>query len=116
MSVFVSNPRRTFTCPPMDIPVQNNLAITPAQVHALAMQGIPVSTQSSQLHYIDGNFGDDHNLPLSLRRGVDPADLYEQHMNLSKRFGTAWEKHQEKINAERAAQQALDNQVAQDLK
>lgn len=68
--------------------VQNNLALTPADVLKMAESGIPASSQM-QSAMIDGHTGTDWNIPLEERRGVDIADMWQESMNIRKKFVTA---------------------------
>ena len=59
-------------------PVQNGLAITPAQMLDLTNRGIPVSPSNLGLEYDDGYSELEFDVPSEHVRGIDMADLWEQ--------------------------------------
>lgn len=76
--------RRLAKCGILDVPVQNNLAVTPSEMWKLQQQGLPISAQASGLAYDDGNYGVSWDVPFEHRRGVDIAQAFEYEQHLQK--------------------------------
>nr|WEW54471.1 MAG: hypothetical protein [Microvirus Sku14] len=71
---------RTFDCSkygPTDVPVQNNLAMTPAKVAELTAQGIAVSLDST-LNYDSSSSDNSFDLDPIFSRGMDQQTLWER--------------------------------------
>lgn len=71
-----------------ETPVQNGLAVSPADVLKMAEAGIPASAQMNS-RMIDGHSGSDWNVPLEERRGVDIAAMWQESRNIRKKFAQA---------------------------
>ncbi len=79
MRQSIKNPLRVANCKRSDIelPVQNDLALTPAKVLEMAEQGIPVSAQASVEQFYDGEPNPQWDgLPLDEQRGVDIVTMW----------------------------------------
>jgi len=59
-----------------DIPVQNGLALTPAQIQSMTLQGVPISTPLA-MSFRDGYDKLDFEPSIDARRGVDLNDVWE---------------------------------------
>lgn len=55
--------------------VQQNLAVTPAQMMSLTEKGIAISTQT--LQYDEGSLNPSNIVPIDARRGVDVNDVWQ---------------------------------------
>lgn len=74
--VRVKNRFASAKCKDSDLPVQGNLAVTPAQMAKMAANGVAISSQ------IAGNFNDgstdvSFDVPLQQVRGLDIVDYWE---------------------------------------
>lgn len=57
--------------------VQNNLAITPGEMYALAQQGKPITThQLPDDYFDDGDARQTYDLPIDRIRGIDVIDCW----------------------------------------
>lgn len=61
----------------LEVPIQNNLALTPAEMWRLQEQGLPISAENSGLSFDDGEFSKSWDVPFEHRRGVDLASAFE---------------------------------------
>lgn len=77
---------------PSDVPVQNGLALTPAQMSDLMQRGLPISSANLGLQYEEGVSHLDFEPPLEHRRGVDINDMYEAREDVRSRFAAAYRK------------------------
>lgn len=68
-----------------ETPVQNGLAVTPAQVLSMAEQGLPISAQM-QSAMIDGHTHSDWSVPLEEQRGVDIAQMWQASRSIRDKF------------------------------
>lgn len=63
-----------------DVPVINNLALTPAQMYAMSLQGKPISANPlPEEFFVDGYSGEAEDIPvipLDERRGIDVNDVW----------------------------------------
>lgn len=78
-----------------DKPVQNGLALTPAQMADMAERGIPISTSNAQLAYDESDRVASFDLPVEDRRGVDIADVWVSQMDARKRVKDAYHQARE---------------------
>ena len=73
-----------------DVPVLNGLCYTPSQMYEKAKKGIPIASQQvPDEHFIEG---DDNYAPvvdIEYRRGIDINDLWNEQMNVHKKFRDA---------------------------
>lgn len=73
------------TCAPHseknELVTRQGLALTPADVSRLTSQGMPVNTQNAQIFY-DGDSNPTPYVTSERRRGVDVADLWEEHQQI----------------------------------
>lgn len=73
-----------------DKPVQNGLALTPAQMAEMAERGIPISTANAQLAYEEGDRSNSFDIPVEDKRGVDMADVWVAQQDARKRVKDAY--------------------------
>lgn len=69
-----------------DVPVEDGLAMTPAQMNQLMQQGIPIASANLGLQYEEGVSELDFEPPLEHRRGIDINDMYESRQHIRKKF------------------------------
>jgi hypothetical protein len=70
-----------------DLPVQNDLALTPAKVLEMAEKGIPVSAQASVDNFYDGEQNVSWDaLSLDEQRGVDIVDMWNAEKDIKGRI------------------------------
>lgn len=76
---FVNHPFNAASCGlnSEESPVQGGLAMTPAQMFALAAQGTPVTPQNLGNVYTDGSNKVTFDVPIDQRRGIDVGDIWE---------------------------------------
>lgn len=67
-------------------PVQNGLALTPAQIMRMSERGIPVTTQNLDGMYYDGDTRPSWDIPLDMQRGVDVATMWQKRRDLAQRL------------------------------
>lgn len=70
-TIPVSNPKRN----DYELPVQDGLAITPAQMMELTQKGIPVSARTLGAQFYDGALSNDFDVDIVYKRGVDIAEV-----------------------------------------
>lgn len=68
----------------VDIPVQSNLAITPAKMAELVDSGIPVSSSILGASHFDGVSNPSWDLPIDQIRGVDIAQVWQTQLDSRK--------------------------------
>lgn len=77
----------SFVAVPADREVQNNLAYTPAQMFENAQRGIPISTNMLSDESVDlGTSDTGFDVPLEHQRFHDPAKLWQESVDLKKKF------------------------------
>lgn len=59
-----------------DIPVRNDLAVTPAQMQVMAANGVAISSQRAS-DFNDGDTNASFDIPLEQIRGLDIVDYWE---------------------------------------
>lgn len=64
-----------------ELKTRQGLALTPSDVARLTSQGMPVNTENAQMFY-DGDTNPSPYVTSERRRGVDVAELWEQHQKL----------------------------------
>ena len=70
-----------------DVPVEQNLAMTPAQMYSLVQQGRPVSLQQLPLdNFDDGTSDPSFYVTMDKRRGVDIVDVWNKSQDLKKKY------------------------------
>ena len=67
--------------------VRNGLALTPADMNKMVMQGIPIGAQINA-HFADDDFraANDFDVPIQDRRGVDVAEVWEHSLDAKKKI------------------------------
>lgn len=72
-----------------DVPVLNNLALTPAQMYAMSLQGKPISANPlPEEFFVDGYPGEAESIPeipLDERRGIDINDIWSAQKDFEKK-------------------------------
>lgn len=67
--------------------VQDNQAITPAQMYSLAQQGKPISTHQLPAEYFDdGEPFQSYDLPIDRQRGIDVIDCWNASKDSESKF------------------------------
>lgn len=64
-----------------ELKTRQGLALTPTDVARLTSQGMPVNTENAQMFY-DGDNNPSPYVTSERRRGVDVAELWEQHQHI----------------------------------
>lgn len=72
----------------LDKPVQNGLAVTPAQMLEMTNNGIPITPANLGLQYEEGVSKLDFEPPLEYQRGVDMTDMWNHRQNMKKKLGS----------------------------
>lgn len=79
-------------------PVQNGLALTPADLARMTANGIPISTQNLETMYSEGSLELTYDVPLDQQRGIDAADLFQAAETAKKNLKRAKNKMAAKMN------------------
>ncbi|UPW41264.1 hypothetical protein [Sigmofec virus UA08Rod_4626] len=58
------------------VPVVNDLAVTPSDMHQMTARGVPISAQNESMFY-DGDTLSSIELDLEYQRGIDVVDLWD---------------------------------------
>ena len=98
-----SNPRR-FAVIPEPAPedrVKSGLALTPSQIYELQQKGLPISNQTAGMVFDEGTYKCDWHVLPEYRRGVDPADMYEQEMETRRKAKTVFSALEKKSSEEK---------------
>lgn len=69
-----------------ELPVQDNLSVSPATMYNMTKQGIPITTQNQPDNLFDD--GDNKNsffIPVDRKRGVDIVSLWETEQTIKKK-------------------------------
>lgn len=70
--------------------VQENLAVSPAQMRDMNEKGIAISTQNlPESYFIDGNGENSFFIPITERRGVDSCMMWEEEQTIKKKMRKA---------------------------
>lgn len=72
-----------------DIPVNGKLALTPAKMMKMAERGIPISSQTLNNEYFDGDIKVSWEVPMDRQRGVDVNDMWNHNEDVRKRLKSA---------------------------
>lgn len=73
-----------------DLPVKSDMAITPHQMLAMNLQGLPISANLlPDDQFDDGSPEPADNFTIDQRRGIDINDIWQENMN----FKTKWTKY-----------------------
>lgn len=65
-----------------DTPVQPGLALTPSQMQRMSEKGIPVSAQTNDALFYDGDVRPSFDVPLDLQRGIDVATMWQKRQDI----------------------------------
>lgn len=85
-----------------DVPVINNLALTPAQMYAMSLQGKPIAANLlPEEFFVDGYPGEVEDIPaipLDERRGIDVNDVWLAQKDFETKL-TKFRKHKRSKNS-----------------
>ena len=83
-----------------DIPVESDLALTPAQMEIMTNNGTPVSTQLIAGNFDDGVPNPSDDMPLIYQRGADIVDAWVASKDADAKIGHAKAKFKQYSNFE----------------
>lgn len=86
-----------------DIPVESDLALTPAQMEIMTNNGTPVSTQLIAGNFEDGVPNPSDDMPLVYQRGADIVDAWVASKDAEQKIGHAKSKFKQYSNFEPTA-------------
>lgn len=87
-----------------EYPVESGLAYTPADMQRMAAKGVSINSMNMEGSYYYDAQTKNWDIPITDRRGVDPADIWNAQMSARDNLRSADRKARAKKAAEAAAQ------------
>ena len=75
-----------------ELSVQSGLSYTPAQMQSMAERGIPVSSQSMDGLFYDGDPKPTWDVPMEHIRGIDAAALWQKRKDVQSKMRNGYKK------------------------